>query len=107
MTVAADVTYVKTEYLQRNRELNLFQPAPVAGDPAERPVFATPRPNTLLGSVQVREASAESEYTALTLSNRVRKSWGLVSVNYVLSKSMSDDDNERDAGGVQYENTLI
>ena len=106
VTVAADVTYVKTDYLQRNRELNLFQPVVVPIDPALRPVFATARPNTLLGSVQVREASAESEYTALTLSNRVRKPWGLVSVNYVLSKSMSDDDNERDAGGVQYENTF-
>ena len=28
-----------------------------------------------------------------------RKAWGQVSVNYVLSKSMSDDDNERDSGG--------
>ena len=105
ITVAADFTYVKTDYLQRNRELNLGVPEVRATDPAQRPIFPTPRPNTLLGSVQLREASAESEFTALTLSNRVRKPWGLVSVNYVLAKSMSDDDNERDAGGVQYENT--
>jgi hypothetical protein len=105
ITVAADFTYVKTDYLQRNRELNLGIPVPRATDPAQRPIFPAARPNTLLGSVQLREASAESEFTALTLSNRVRKPWGLVSVNYVLSKSMSDDDNERDAGGVQYENT--
>ena len=106
VTVAADFTYVKTDYLQRNRELNLGQPAVRPTDPALRPIFPTARPNTSLGSVQLREASAESEFTALTLSNRIRKPWGLVSVNYVLSKSMSDDDNERDAGGVQYENTF-
>jgi len=105
VTVAADLTYVKTDHLQRNRELNLGVPVPRDNDPALRPIFPTARPNTSLGSVQLREASASSEYTALTLSNRVRKSWGLVSVNYVLSKSMSDDDNERDSGGVQYENT--
>jgi hypothetical protein len=103
ITVAADLTYVKTDYLQRNRELNLGVPVPRAVD--QRPIFPSARPLSLLGSVQVREASAESEFTALTLSHRVRKAWGLVSVNYVLSKSMSDDDNERDAGGVQFENT--
>ena len=105
VTVGADLTYVKTEYLQRNRELNLGIPVPRASDPAQRPIFPGARPNPLLGSVQVRESTAKSEYTALTLSNRIRKSWGLVSVNYVLSKSMSDDDNERDSGGVQFENT--
>jgi hypothetical protein len=105
VTVAADVTYVKTDHLQRNRELNLGVPAPRATDPAQRPFFPSARPQPLLRSMQVREATAESEYTALTLSNRVRKSWFETSVNYVLSKSMSDDDNERDAGGTQYENT--
>ena len=55
--------------------------------------------------VQLREASAESEFTGLTLTSRVTKGWGLISANYVLSKSMSDDDNERDSGGVQFENT--
>jgi hypothetical protein len=105
ITVGADFTYVKTDYLQRNREINLGVPVPRATDPAQRPIFPGARPNPLLGSVQVRESTARSEYTALTLSNRIRKSWGLVSVNYVLSKSMSDDDNERDSGGVQFENT--
>ena len=75
-------------------------------DPARRPIFATARPQPLLGSVQLREASAESEYTALTISNRVRRRWGTISLNYVLSESMSDDDNERDAGGVGFENTF-
>ena len=105
VTASADVTYVKTDNLQRNREMNLLPPAPAANDPAQRPVFPTVRPNTLLGSVQVREPTAESEYTALSLTTKVQKAWGLVNANYVLSKSMSDDDNERDSGGAQYENT--
>ena len=42
----------------------------------------------------------------MTLSSRLRRNWALFNVNYVLSKSMSDDDNERDSGGVLYENTF-
>jgi hypothetical protein len=70
---------------------------------AQRPFFGlltgTPRPVTALGSVQLRESSASSEYNAGVFTARARKAWGQVSVNYVLSKSMSDDDNERDSGG--------
>jgi hypothetical protein len=102
-TAGADFTYVKTDFLQRNAELNIGIPAPVPGDPALRPVYPGVRPLTSLGSVQVRESTARSEYTALALTSRLRKAWGLVSANYVLSKSMSDDDNERDSGGVAYE----
>jgi hypothetical protein len=105
VTVAADFTYVKTEFLERNRELNLFAPTLSATDVAQRPMFQTTRPITTLGSIQLREATAKSEYTALTLSNRIRRGWTLLNVNYVLSKSMSDDDNERDSGGAQYQNT--
>ena len=42
----------------------------------------------------------------MTLSSRLRRNWALFNVNYVLSKSMSDDDNERDSGGVLFENTF-
>jgi hypothetical protein len=105
ISVSTDFTYVKTDRLQRNRELNLGIPEVRPTDPARRPIFPTARPQPLLGSVQVRESSAESEYTALTLASRVRKSWMEVNAAYVLSKSMSDDDNERDSGGPQYENT--
>jgi hypothetical protein len=104
-TASADFTYVKTDNLQRNREMNLFVPQPRATDVAQRPFFQTIRPNTSLGSVQVRESSAESEYRALTLATKLQRSWALFNVNYVLSKSESDDDNERDSGGAQYENT--
>ena len=103
-TVGADFTYVKTTNLERNREMNLGIPAPQAGDPALRPIFPAARPLAALGSVQLRESSAKSEYKALALTSRLSRSKALLSANYVLSKSMSDDDNERDSGGVQYEN---
>jgi hypothetical protein len=105
LTVAADYLYVKTENLERNVDLNVGVPVPRASDPAQRPIFPA-RPLASLGQVQIRESSASSEYNALTLSSRLRGARTLFNVNYVLSKSMSDDDNERDSGGVLYENVF-
>ena len=105
LSVAADLIYVKTDRLQRNRDLNIGVPTPRPTDPAQRPFFPA-RPLASLGSVQVRESTAKSEYTALTLSSRLRRDWSLFNVNYVLSKSMSDDDNERDSGGMLVENSF-
>jgi hypothetical protein len=105
LSVAADYTFVKTDRLERNRDLNVGVPTPRATDPAQRPIFPA-RPLSTLGQVQIRESTARSEYNALTLSTRLRRNWATFNVNYVLSKSMSDDDNERDSGGVQYENAF-
>ncbi len=104
-TASADFIYVKTDNLQRNREMNLAVPEARATDVALRPFFQTPRPNAPLQSVQVRESSAESEYRALTLGTRMRKAWSQFNISYVLAKSESDDDNERDSGGPGSENT--
>jgi Carboxypeptidase regulatory-like domain len=110
LTVGADFIYVKTNNLQRNFEVNLPSPRIRPTDPAQRPFFGlrsgTPRPQPLVGSVQLRDASARSLYRGLTLNTKMRKSWGQFSLYYVLSKSKSDDDNERDAGGAQYENAF-
>jgi Carboxypeptidase regulatory-like domain len=108
ITLGLEGVYVKTDRLERNRELNLAPPVIRATDPAQRPFFnrpATPRPIGDLGALQVRESTAESKYQALTFSGRVQKKWGNINVYYVLSKSESDDDNERDAGGPNYQNT--
>lgn len=105
LSASADFVYVKTDHLQRNRDLNIGVPVPRATDPAQRPIFPA-RPLSILNQVQIRESTARSEYTAMTLSSRLRKDWSLFSVNYVLSKSMSNDDNERDSGGVLYENAF-
>jgi hypothetical protein len=55
-----------------------------------------------LGAVQVRESTAKSTYDALTLRARLTRSWGQLNAFYTLSRSLGDDDNERDAGGVAY-----
>jgi hypothetical protein len=109
VTLGLEGVYVKTENLERNRELNIAPPVVRATDPAQRPFFnrpATPRPISDLGAVQVRESTAESKYQALTFSGRVQKKWGNINLYYVLSKSESDDDNERDAGGPNYQNAF-
>jgi hypothetical protein len=109
LTVGADFTYVNTIHLERNRELNLPAPIIRPTDPAQRPVFLTAgqtRPLPILNSIQIRESSARSLFRALTLSAKLQRSWGQFNAFYTLSESLSDDDNERDAGGVQYENNF-
>jgi len=104
LTASADFTYVKTDRLERNVDLNLAQPVPAAGDVSLRPIYPTARPVAGLGQIQIRESSAHSDYKAMSLTSRYDRRWGQFSANYVLSKSMSDDDNERDSGGVGFEN---
>lgn len=116
--VGVDYSQVRTNFLQRNVDYNL--PAPIVLDPSvdpaqrqiigvTRPAFLTtwsnrPRPIPSLSSVQVRESSARSFFQALTFRTRITKSWGLINAYYTLSRNNSDDDNERDSGGVLYTN---
>ena len=65
-SVGADVVYVKTDFLQRNRDLNIGVPAPRATDPAQRPIF---RQCLDVEPGQIRESSASSASTAMTLSS--------------------------------------
>lgn len=111
LTLGADFTLVNTVYLQRNRDINLPVPIvrSVAVDPAQRPVFLTTgrtRPVTTLGQLQVRESTARSLYRALVLRGSFRRSWGQINSFYTLSKSLSDDDNERSSGGSTLENVF-
>jgi hypothetical protein len=55
-----------------------------------------------LGPVQVRESSAKALYRALNLRARFRHKLLQVNSYYTLSQLFTDDDNERDAGGVAY-----
>jgi len=108
-SVGIEGSLVKTTRLERNYDVNLPIPAPQPGDPAQRPIFGLPgggalRPIPSLGSVQIRESSAKSLFRAVSLSTRLQRTWGQLSAYYVLSKSESDDDNERDATGTSYEN---
>ena len=107
-SLGADLLVVDTTRLERNRDLNVPLPAVRVDDPAQRPFFGLRsgirRPVPGLDSVTVRESTAESFYRALTISSEIRRSWGQLSAHYVLSKNESSDDNERDAGGISYEN---
>jgi outer membrane receptor for ferrienterochelin and colicin len=115
LTLRADYSHIKTVYMQRNRELNL--PAPTlrttAVDPAQRPFFnvvpgtgSVARPIPTLGSVQVRESTAKGLYRALTLGAKFQRSKFQFNAFYTLSKNLTDDDNERDAGGTGVVNTF-
>ena len=104
-----DFSYVNTVYLQRNRDVNL--PAPTSVDPVSGRVIvnrnltgAQARPITSVGTIQIRDSSARSVYRALTFRINMAKKWGRVNAFYTLARSTSDDDNERDAGGVLYSN---
>lgn len=117
--VGVDYSQVKTDFLQRNVDVNLPAPIflPANVDPAQRPyigisrpafaanaVGVRERPVTQLSSVQLRQSSAKSLYRALTFRARLVRDWGQLNAYYTLSKNKSDDDNERDSGGVLYDN---
>ena len=119
--IGVDYSQVRTNFLQRNVDYNL--PAPIllstALDPSQRPVIGITRPQVIpstaswtnrqrpvsqLSSVQVRESSARSFFQGLTFRTRFTRSWALINAYYTLSRNNSDDDNERDSGGVLYTN---
>jgi hypothetical protein len=113
VVLGLDYSQVNTVYLQRNRDINL--PNPTSVDPVSGRVIvnrnltgALARPMTSLGTVQLRDSSARSLYKALTFRMNANRRYGKYNIRmnmfYTLSKSMSDDDNERDAGGVLYSN---
>ena len=103
-TIGLDYSHVNTVHLQRNRDINL--PAPTGVDPVSGRVLVSRalRPIPQLGTIQLRDSSARSLYRALTFRFNSTQKWGRVNAFYTLSRSTSDDDNERDAGGVLYDN---
>ncbi len=110
LSLGADFRKVNTSRLQRNRELNLAAPSSI--DAEGRPIIGVNnRPLNIqsgiaFGSFQLRESTAKARYTAFTVRANLRRSWGQFGMFYTLAENKSDDDNERDAGGVQYMNTF-
>ena len=96
------------DILSTNRQIiGIFAPTSIPTNIRTNNVNAVvtrPRPISSLGSIQLRESSARSLYRGLTFRVRVNKRWGQISAFYTLSKNSSDDDNERDSGGVLYDN---
>jgi hypothetical protein len=103
--VGLDYSQVNTVNLQRNRELNIATPIlrSTSVDPAQRPFYGgLARPIPSLGSIQMRESSARSVFQSAVFRTQLRRKWGQFNAFYTLSRSLSDDDNERDAGGVSF-----
>lgn len=99
-----DYSQVNTTHLQRNTDINI--PAPTGVDAATGRVLVNraSRPLTGIGTLQIRDSSARSQYRGLTFRVNINRSWGRINAFYTLSKSKSDDDNERDSGGVLFDN---
>jgi outer membrane receptor for ferrienterochelin and colicin len=104
VTIGLDYSQINTVFLQRNRDINLPSVSSIDPVTGRSIINRANRPITALGTIQLRDSSARSLYKSLTFRiNTVRK-WGRINAFYTLSKSTSDDDNERDAGGVLYDN---
>ncbi len=103
-TFGFDYSQVNTENLQRHRDINI--PAPTGIDPVTGRVLVNRalRPLTSLGPIVLQDSSGRSRFYAYTARINLKKSWGSVSAYYVYSRNYSDDDNERDASGVLYDN---
>jgi|GEM_PF-287906 len=68
----------------------------------QRPTLAQQGFN--LGSVQVRSSIGKSLYRALTFRARWTNKRLQLNTYYTYSRLLTDDDNERDSGGVSYDN---
>ncbi len=64
------------------------------------------RPISSLDSVQIRESNARAFYRQLTFRSVYHRNRLQFMGYYVLSENLSDDDNERDAGGQKAENAF-
>ncbi len=105
LKVGADFMYLNTVHLQRNHNLNMAPPDPALTLADGRPRFDfSNRPITSLTDVSIRESSARAVYRAGTFRVEYRHSRYQLQAFYTLSKNESSDDNERSAGGFDYEN---
>jgi Carboxypeptidase regulatory-like domain len=104
IVIGVDYSQINTSHLQRNIDINLPSPTGVDATTGRVLVNRATRPLTNIGTIQLRDSSARSQYRGLTFRGNIVKKWGRINAFYTLSKSLSDDDNERDAGGVLYDN---
>ncbi len=104
-TTGAQLHYVNTAHLMRNRNYNLPIPIVRATDLSQRPFFGV-RPIAGINQFTVRESSSRGMYRAATFSAQYRRNKFQFQSFYTLAENFSDDDNERDAGGFAYENSF-
>lgn len=107
----AQLNYVNTVHLERNRDYNLPLPSLVPGDASQRPNYGlrtrnVRRPISTLNSVTARESSARSMFRSATITAQYRNKWLQWGSNYTYSENFSDDDNERDLTILSYADPL-
>jgi hypothetical protein len=106
--------YVNTVHLQRNRDVNLPAPFVRVDDRSQRPIFGVTaagaarvlRPISTLDRITLRESSARSMYRGVSFSTRYRAGRLQFGAFYTLSEAFSDDDAERSATTLYYENAF-
>jgi hypothetical protein len=99
------LNYVNTVHLQRNRDYNLQAPVIRPNDASQRPFISrSPRPIATLDRITIRETNARSMYRGATFSSQLRRGRFQFGAFYTLSQTFSDDDNERNATGLFYDN---
>ncbi len=103
--LGAQLNYINTVHLQRNRDYNLPVGTVRAAD--GRVIYnRNNRPLPQYGQITIRESSARSMYRGATFSarNNTLKRVQL-GIQYTVAQSYSDDDNERAASGFNYDNS--
>lgn len=109
LAVGAAFNFAKTRYLTRFTNPNVDYSFTIGPD--GRRIYAgqaSPnRPFPTLGEVLTTESTSRSLYRALalTLNKKYANRWQL-QANWVISKDLSDDDNERDPFTVRYADFL-
>ena len=104
LIAGAEFHHVSTVHLQRNKDFNLPLPSVNPNDPAMIPsIDGRNRPIPSLGSLTVRESSARSLYRGISASAKYRSGGAFQwDAFYTWSRTLSDDDNERNAVGFTY-----
>lgn len=104
LVVGVDFSVIKTVFLERNVDINIPGPTTFNADTGRPNVNRNLRPIPSIGTLQLRESGAKALYSAVTFRMRLNRSWGQINAFYTLSRNYSDDDNERNSGGVLYSN---
>ena len=104
LVLSANFHHINTVHLHRNRDFNLPFPVVRGDDPARIPfIDARRRPIASLGTLTVRESAARSLYRGFTASGKYRPGSRIQwDVHYTWSQTFSDDDNERSAVSLHY-----
>jgi hypothetical protein len=109
---SAQFNYLNTVHLERNLDENLPQPQINLADAARRPnfgqvgAFRIPRPIAGVDRLVLRESSARSMYRGVTFEAKYRGRRYQAGINYTVSGTYSDDDNERSSTTLYYQNPI-